>query len=105
MRLLTITVATTVVLAIAFSQTPRVLAQGHDDGAVGRPLQLDGGPSLGSDNHGEASAHSESNEPSASVRSEKSQTGVATTAETTIRGRALVSDGRSVEAQTRAVDQ
>jgi len=88
MRLLALTIATASVLAFAFPQTPRVLAQGSDSGAVGRPLQLDGGPSLGSDNRGQSSGGgSERTEPSVGVRSEKSQTQIGKTSETTVRGR------------------
>jgi hypothetical protein len=94
MRLLTITVATATALAIAFSQTPRVLAQSHDDGAVGRPLQLDGGPSPGSDSRG-IGARSEGTEQSAGVRSEKGQTGIEKTGETNIRGRSHTHIGLS----------
>jgi hypothetical protein len=87
MRLLTLTVATAAALAFAFSQTPRVLAQGRDDGAVGRPLQLDGGPSLGSYNRGQISGRPEGTEPSAGSRSEKTQTDIEKTGESNIRGR------------------
>src|SRR5260370_13605299 len=87
MRPRTITVATTAVLAFALSQTPRVLAQGHDDGAGGRPLQLDGGSPLGSDNRGQTSGRSEGTEQSAGVASEKSQARGVKTGETAIRGR------------------
>src|SRR5260370_39829849 len=71
-RLLALTVAAVAVVAFAFPQTPRVLAQGSDSGAVGRPLQLDGGPSLGSDNRGQSFGGR--TEQSAGVRSEKAQT-------------------------------
>jgi hypothetical protein len=74
MRLLALTVATTTMLTFAFPLTPQVLAQGTDDGAVGRPLQLDGGPSVGSDNHGRVGSRSDAIEPSAS--SKKSQTAI-----------------------------
>jgi hypothetical protein len=86
MRLLTVAAATATVLAIASFQTPRVLAQGHDDGAVGRPLQLDGGPSQGSDNRG-IGVRSEGTEQSAGVKSEKGQSGIEKTGETNIRER------------------
>jgi hypothetical protein len=76
MRLLTLTVATAAVLAFAFSSTPQVLAQGRDDGAVGRPLQLDGGPSLGSDNRGQINGRSEGTESSAGSRSSDTQTDI-----------------------------
>jgi hypothetical protein len=85
MKLLTITVATAAVLIFALS--PRLLAQGSDDGAVGRPLQLDGGPSLGSDNRGQTGARSQTIEPSAGTTSRKSQTTIEQTGETAIRGR------------------
>jgi hypothetical protein len=68
MRLLALTVATGTMLTFAFPLTPQVLAQGADDGAVGRQLQLDGGPSLGSDNRGQTGSRSEGTEPSASAR-------------------------------------
>jgi hypothetical protein len=81
MRLLTITVATAAVFTLAFS--PEVLA--HDDGAVGPTLRLDGGPSLGSDNRGQTGTRSESTQPSTGTKSEKAQTGMEKTGETTIR--------------------
>src|SRR6267154_2104365 len=85
MRLLALTVTTATVLAFAVPQTSRVLAQGSDTGAVGRPLQLDGGPSLGSDNRGQSSGGgSERSEPSAGVRSENNQTHIGKTGETTV---------------------
>ena len=85
MRLLALTVATATVLTFAFSQ--KVLAQGHDDGAVGPTLRLDGGPPLGTDNRGQTSSRSESTEPSAGTTSKKSQTGIEKTGESAIRGR------------------
>jgi hypothetical protein len=91
MRLLALTVATASVLAFALP-AGRVLAQGHDDGAVGRPLQLDGGPSLGSDSRGQSSGgRSESAEQPAGVTSEKSQTGQ--TGEATARVRSQTHHG------------
>src|SRR5260370_23147166 len=96
MRLLTI--ATAAVLTFAFSQS--VLAQSHDDGAVGRPLQLDGGSSLGSDNRG-IGARSEATEPSVGARSEKSQTGIEKTGEAHIPGRCHTHIGRSFRAKHR----
>jgi hypothetical protein len=87
MRLLALTVATASVLAFACPQGP-VLAQGHDDGAVGRPLQLDGGPSLGSDSRGQSSGgRSERTEQPAGVTAEQSQTRIGQTGETTARVR------------------
>ena len=104
MRVLALTVATASVLAFAFPQIPRVLAQGSDSGAVGRPLQLDGGPSLGSDNHGQSSGGgSERTEPSAGVRSENSQTPIGKTGETTVRGRSRSRIGLSSERKHRVV--
>jgi hypothetical protein len=85
MKSLALTVATTAILTFAFPLTPQVLAQGTDDGAVGRPLQLDGGPSVGSENHGQAGSKSEATEPSAS--SKKSQTAIEKAGETAIGGR------------------
>jgi hypothetical protein len=87
MRLLALTVATAAVLAFALPQTPQVLAQSRDDGAVGRPFQLDGGPSLGSDDHGQIGSRSERTEPSAGSTSQKSQTGIESTGDTAIHGR------------------
>jgi hypothetical protein len=85
MRSLALGVATAAVLTVAFPQGP-VLAQGHDDGAVGRTLQLDGGPSPGSDSRGQSSGgRSEGTEQPAGVTSEKRQTGIGTTGETTSR--------------------
>jgi hypothetical protein len=85
MRLLVLTVATATVLTLAFSQ--KVLAQGHDDGAVGRPLQLDGGPSPGSDNHGQIGSRSEGTQPFAGTTPKNSQTGMEKTGEAAIRVR------------------
>src|SRR5882672_5243087 len=101
MRLLALTIATASVLAFAFPQTPRVLAQGSDSGAVGRPLQLDGGPSLGSDNRGQSSGGR--TEQSAGVRSEEDQTSSGKTGETTIRERSRTSVGLSSERKHRVV--
>ena len=87
MRLLALAVATASVLAFAFP-AGRVLAQGYDDGAVGRPLQLDGGPSLGSDSRRQSSgARSEATEQPAGVTAEQSQTRIGKTDETTARVR------------------
>jgi hypothetical protein len=86
MRLPAFTIAAATALTFAFPHIP-VLAQGHDDGAVGRPLQLDGGSSVGSDNRGKNSARSEGTEQSASITSEKSQARSGKTGETAIRGR------------------
>ncbi|HKD26890.1 MAG TPA: hypothetical protein VKC66_13435 [Xanthobacteraceae bacterium] len=85
MRLLPLTVAT--VLAFLLHQTPHVLAQGYDNGAVGRPLQLDGGSPLGADNRGQTGARSEGTAPSAGPKGEESQTGIEKTGETMISGR------------------
>ncbi len=85
MRLLALTVATATVLTFAFSQ--KVLAQGHDDGAVGPTLRLDGGPPLGTDNRGQTSSRSERTEPPAGVSSEKGQNGIEKTSQGAIRGR------------------
>jgi hypothetical protein len=95
MRLLALTVATTTMLTFAFPLTPQVLAQGTDDGAVGRPLQLDGGPSVGSDNRGQIGSRPEATEPSASAK--KSQIATEKTGETTIGGRSktTATGGRS----------
>ena len=101
MRLFALTVATASVLAFAVSQTPRVLAQGSENGAVGRPLQLDGGPSLGSDNRGQSSGGR--TEQSAGARSEKDQTSSGKTGETTIRERSQTSTGLSSERKHRVV--
>jgi hypothetical protein len=104
MRLLVLTVGTACVLAFAVAQAPQVLAQGSDTGAVGRPLQLDGGPSLGSDNRGQSSGgESGRTEPSAGVRSEKDQTSVGKIGETTIRERSHTSIGLSSEREHRVV--
>ena len=87
MRLLALAVATASVLAFAFP-AGRVLAQGYDDGAVGRPLQLDGGSSLGSDSRGQSlGGRSERTEQPAGVTSEKSQIRIGKIDETTIRPR------------------
>ena len=85
MRLLPLTVAA--VLAFVLHQTPHVLAQGSDNGAVGRPLQLDGGSPLGADNRGQTGARSEGTAPSAGPKVEESQTGIEKTGETMISGR------------------
>jgi hypothetical protein len=102
MRLLTLTAT---VLMFAFSETPQVLAQGHDDGAVGRPLQLDGGPSQGPDNHGQISGRSESIGRSEGSRSEKTQTDIQKTGESKIRGYSHTHVGRSFRARHRFVFQ
>jgi len=83
MRLPALTIAAATALTFAFPHTP-VLAQGHDDGAVGPPVQLYGGSTSGSDNHRQGE-RSESAEKSAGVMSEKSQSGKAS--DTAIRGR------------------
>jgi hypothetical protein len=94
MRLLASTVATTAMLTFAFPLTPLVLAQGTDDGAVGRPLQLDGGPSLGSDNHGQTGSRSEASEAStSSKKSQVDQIAVEKTGETAISGRSKTHGG------------
>jgi hypothetical protein len=69
MRLLALNVATATVLAFAFPQAPQVLAQTYEDGSMGRPLQLDGGPAAGSDNRGQTGSRSEGSEPSAGTKS------------------------------------
>ena len=98
MRLSAITVATATVLTFAFPQISWVLAQGYDSGAVGRPLQLDGGP--GSDNHVQG-GRSEGTEQPAGVRSEKSQTRIGDTGETTIGGRSQTGIGSNSEPKHR----
>jgi len=104
MRLLALTVATAAVLAFAFSQTPRVLAQGSDRGAASQPLQLDGGPPLGSDNGGQSfGGRSEGAEHAAGVGSEISQTRVGKTGKTTIRGRSQTRIGLSSQPRHRLV--
>jgi hypothetical protein len=96
MKLFAFTVATATVLALACPETPLVRAQGYDSGAVGRPLQLDGGPSIGSDNRGQSSGgRSQDTEQSAGVRSEKNQTGTEKTGETATPGRSQTSTGLS----------
>jgi hypothetical protein len=98
MRLLALTVATATVLTFAFSQ--KVLAQGHDDGAVGPTLRLDGGPPLGTDNRGQTSSRPESTAPSAGTAlpsagtaSAKSRTRIEKTGENAIRGRSKTHSG------------
>jgi hypothetical protein len=94
MRLLALTVATTTMLTFALPLTPQVLAQGTDDGAVGRPLQLDGGPSLGSNNRGQTGSRSEAAEPSASSKKGQiDQIAVDKTGETAIGGRSKTHSG------------
>jgi hypothetical protein len=83
MRILVVTFATATVLAFAFSQTPRVLAQGSDAGAVGRPFQLYTPPGSGNRGHG---GPSEDTERSGAATSEKSETGIGNANETTIHG-------------------
>lgn len=87
-----LTIATAAALTFAFSQS--VLAQSRDDGAVGKPLQLDGGPSLGSDSRG-IGAGSEAARPSVGASSEKSQTGIEKAGETKVRERSRTHIGRS----------
>ena len=102
MRLLTLTVATAAAVTFVVCQTPPVLAQGHDDGAVGRPLQLDGGPSLGSDNRG-ISGRSQGTEPPTGIRSEKTQTNIEKTGESRIRMRSHTHVGWSSRARHRFI--
>jgi hypothetical protein len=93
MRLLALTVATASVLAFAVP-AGRVLAQGNDNDAVGRPLQLDGGAPLGSDSRGQSfGGRSERTEQPASVAPEKSETRIGKTDETTSRPRAQMHTG------------
>jgi hypothetical protein len=99
MRLLALTVATTTMLTFALPLTPPVLAQGTDDGAVGRPLQLDGGPSAGSDNRGQVGSRSEGAEQSATAG--KSQAATETTGETAIGGRSKAHMGWRVRSRHR----
>lgn len=107
MRLLALTFATTfataTVLAFAFAQTPRVLAQGSDTGVVSQPLQLDGGPSSGSDNRGQSLGRSEGTERSAGVASEKNRTSIGKASETTIHGRSQTRIGSSSQLRHRVV--
>ena len=100
MRLLRLTFTATV-LTFAFSLG--VLAQGHDDGAVGPTLRLDGGPPLGSDNRGQTNARSEETKPSANTKSEKAQTGIEKTGKTTIRTRSHTHIGLRSHAKHRFV--
>ena len=102
MRLPALTIAAATALTFAFPHIP-VLAQGHDDGAVGRPLQLDGGPSLGSDSRGQTGTRSESTQPSTGTKSEKAQTGIEKTGETTIRRRSHTHIGLRSHAKHRFV--
>ena len=103
MKLLALTVATAAVLAFASPNAVPVLAQGHDDGAVGRPLQLDGGPSSSPDTRGQSfGGRSEGTERSAgAARSEENQTSTGKTSETAIRGRSQTSTGSSSERKHR----
>ena len=82
------------------SQTPQALA--HDDGAVGPTLRLDDGP-LGSDHRGQTGARSEGTERSAGTKSEKAQTGIEKTGETTIRRRSHIHIGLRSHAKHRFV--
>jgi hypothetical protein len=102
MRLLALSVATATVLALALPQTPPVLAQSRDDGAVGPTLRLDGGPPLGTDNR-ETGARSERTEPSTGAGPEKGQTGIEKTDETIIRGRSHTHVGWNSRAKPRFV--
>jgi hypothetical protein len=86
MKLLIVTVATAAVLAFAIPQTTPALAQGADVGAASRPFPLDGGPSAGSDDHGQSSEKSEGSARSGDVSSEKNQTPSGKTGETELRG-------------------
>ena len=104
MRVFVLKVATAMVLAFAFPQTPRVWAQGSGSGVASQPLQLDGGPSLGSDQRGQSSGgRSEDAERTGSVSSEKSQTGLGKASETTIRGRSHSRIGLSSQPRHRVV--
>lgn len=104
MRLLALTLATGTMLTFAFPLTPQVLAQGADDGAVGRQLQLDGGPSLGSDNRGQTGSRQtgsrpEGTEPSASTK--KSEAAAEKTGEAAIGGRSKAHIGWRVRPRHR----
>jgi hypothetical protein len=99
-------------LTFAFPLTPQVLAQGADDGAVGRQLQLDGGPSAGSDSRGQTGSRSEGTEPSASAKknqaatepsasANKSQAATEKTGETAIGGRSKAHTGWRVRPRHR----
>src|SRR5262249_25541853 len=84
MRLPALTVAAAIALTFAFPYT-LVLAQGNDDGVVGRTLRLDGGAPLGSDNSGQSSgAQSQGTERSGAVSSEKNQIEPGKTGQTTV---------------------
>jgi hypothetical protein len=93
MRSLALTVATATMLTFAFPLIPQALAQGTDDGALGRPLQLDGGPSVGSEssNRGQIGPRSETTEPSAS--SKKSQPAIEKDGETAMGARSKTHTG------------
>jgi len=84
MRLPALTIAAVTALTFAFPDVP-VLAQGHDDGALGPPVQLYGGSSSGSTNRGQG-GRSESTERSTGAISEKTQTQAGQGGETTTRG-------------------
>ena len=102
MRLSALTIAAATALTFAFPQTS-VIAQGHDDGVVGRTLRLDGRAPLGSDTNGQSGGRSESTEPTASAKSEKAQTGIEKTGDTAIRTRSPTHIGLRSHAKHRFV--
>lgn len=102
MRLLALSVATATVLAFALPQTRQVLAQGHDDGAVGPILRLDGGPPVETDSRG-SGTRSEDTGPSTGARSEKVETGAEKTDDSTIRGGSHTRVGSNSRARDRFV--
>jgi hypothetical protein len=90
-----VTVATAMVLAFAFLQTPPVLAQGGDIGAASRPFPLDGGPSPGSGNQGQSiGEQSKGAERSGDISSEKNQTRSGNAGETSFRGHRMATHKR-----------
>jgi hypothetical protein len=88
-------VATAMVLAFAFLQTPAVLAQGADIGAASRPFPLNDEPSPGSGNQGQSvGEQSKGAERPGDVSSEKNQTRVGNSRETSSRGHRMATHKR-----------
>ncbi len=81
-----LTVATATALAFTLAQTSPVLAQGADPGAASRPFPLDGGPSPGSDSHGQSIGEQSKGTERSGDSTEKNQARSGNTGETSSHG-------------------
>jgi hypothetical protein len=96
MKIPAMMVVAATVLAFAFPQAPPVLAQETEIGAASRPFPLHSGSSPESDNRGQTvSEHPDGNKRFGDVSSEKNQTRIGKTCETTFRGHNVVIRSRS----------